>query len=134
MAGRILVVDDNSRDIEAARTILRQGGFEACIATSCKAALNFLKQKKFDAILVAIKIRPICGYEVIRRLKKKLGNSVPIIFVSIIPKTEVDLSRVDGFVQKPVTAKTLLGELESVLGNEDLLEDFVEKSKMSRAK
>jgi len=43
---------------------------------------------------------PISGYELLIHLKEKTPAS-KIAFVTILPKQEVDMSDVDGFIQKP---------------------------------
>ena len=132
MPKSILVVDDNFDDLELMKSILEMDCFEVSVATNSSDAFELLKEKHFDLILAEIKMAGLSGYDLIRLFKEKTSRNIPVIFVSVVPKKEVDMHCSDGFVQKPFTEKTLLAEIERVFGNIDLLAEFAEESKTAK--
>src|SRR3989338_8311116 len=103
---RILIIDDEEDMLEAAKKILEA---EGCIVETAKngaKALDVLKQSKFDLILLDIIMPTLSGYDLLRLLREKLDSK--IAYLTIVPKKEVELAGVDGFIQKPYSPKTLV--------------------------
>jgi len=51
--GRVLVVDEDSRDLKFYRLVLEGQGFEVFTCASYEAALSFLDHEPFDLVLVS---------------------------------------------------------------------------------
>lgn len=109
-----LIVDDVFNDLESMNDVLRKEGFRVIAATSVAQAMDALNafDSAPDLILLDIKMPNASGYDLLKMRKNK---SIPVVFVSIVPKDEVDLAGVDGFVQKPFSPQTLLAEIRSTL-------------------
>lgn len=52
--GRILVVDDDARGLEARSSSLRQEGFEVRAFRSCPEGLSCLESEQFDLVIVKL--------------------------------------------------------------------------------
>jgi len=115
MVKKVLVVDDEFDDLSTMKSVLAGEGFSVFTATNGAQAMDQLKTDGFDLILIDIRMPTLSGYDLVRLLKERTNGKTRMMFVSIVPKQEVDLRGVDGFVQKPFSPKTLIAEVKKAL-------------------
>ena len=115
MVQKILVVDDNFEDLSLMKDILTSSDYEVELAIDGAEALQKVGLSNFDLILLDIKMPTLSGYDLLKLLKEMVNGKVKIIYVTIVPKKEVDLDGVHGFVQKPFDNKTFLTTIKKVL-------------------
>ncbi|MDM8559227.1 hybrid sensor histidine kinase/response regulator [Candidatus Parabeggiatoa sp. HSG14] len=116
----ILLVDDNSKNLGILGTVLAESERSLYFATNGTLALDIVKNKHPDLILLDIMMPDMDGFEVCRRLKQDpLLAEIPIIFLTA--KTEKDdvivgleLGAVD-YVTKPFNKKELLTRVNTHL-------------------
>lgn len=85
----ILIVDDVSENIKVAINILQCKEYSFSFALTGEQALEVVKTKKFDLILLDIMMPGIDGFEVCEILKKTASlKNIPIIFVTA--KIDID--------------------------------------------
>ena len=109
---KILAVDDEAEDLNTIKTVLEEKGYEVVLATNGAQALDSLEDHDLDVILIDIQMPTLSGYDLLRLLKERLNGKTKMIYVSIVPEKEVDMSDIDGFVQKPFTPEILIKEVE----------------------
>jgi len=81
----ILVVDDTLANLQLLANILRQEGYKVRPALNGNLALQAVKQKKPDLILLDIKMPEMDGYAVCQALKENPHTKdIPIIFISAL--------------------------------------------------
>ena len=109
----ILVVDDDLKNIQVGINFLKQNeNYHLVFATSGQQALDRVKEKEFDLVLLDIIMPVMDGYEVCRRLKADpTTKNIPVIFLTA--KHEAD-SLMKGFelggadyITKPFNAPEL---------------------------
>jgi len=84
----VLIVDDNTENINVLAKILEKEGFDIRAAKSGNEAIASVKAKPPGVILMDIKMPGISGYEACRRIKSiKEFHSIPIIFISALTET-----------------------------------------------
>ncbi|MEI6731179.1 MAG: response regulator [archaeon] len=115
MVKRILVIDDDFDDLSSVKNILEKEGYHVVGATNGAQGLDALEEDGFDCILLDIRMPTLSGYDLLRILRERLNHKVPMIYVTIVPRKEVDMSDIDGFVQKPIIEKKLLTEIKKVV-------------------
>lgn len=76
---RILIVDDDMRNIYALETILEEEEVIVTVATNGEEAVNEVKNGKFDAILMDIMMPVMDGYEATKKIREMGHNKLPII-------------------------------------------------------
>lgn len=107
---RILLVDDIELFLELERTFLKRFGCEIAIARTGREALEQVRLRRPDAILLDVVMPEMDGYEACKILKSDPETSgIPVIFVAADP----DLQKMaaaggDDIVAKPIRREALL--------------------------
>jgi PAS domain S-box-containing protein len=121
---KVLVVEDIPLNQLLMKTLLDDFGFECTLASNGRIAVEELKNKTFDIILMDLQMPELNGFEATEYIRKTLNLKIPIIALTA-DVTTVDLakckavgmndylakpvderllySKIVGFVQKPVT-------------------------------
>ncbi len=91
----ILIVDDVSENIKVAINILQDDKYDFSFALSGKQALEVLKTKKFDLVLLDVLMPEMDGFEVCKIIKRTPSiKDTPVVFVT----AKVDIKSIeDGF-------------------------------------
>ena len=86
---QILVVDDDSRNLQVIGSILKNLPYKLYIARNGKDAVQKANEMEFDVILLDIQMPEMNGFEACPLIKKSEFNAyTPIIFLSVL--SEVD--------------------------------------------
>jgi len=109
----ILIVDDMPLNLQILGNILDKSKYKTALAQNGEQALNFVKKKLPDLILLDVMMPGIDGFTVCKRLKQNpLTCEIPVIFITA--KTEKDdivkgleYGAVD-YVTKPFNSKELI--------------------------
>lgn len=116
---KILIVDDDNRNIFALTATLKSRGFECISCTSAKEAIALLNgDAHIDVILMDMMMPDMDGYQAIPEIKRiTKRNQVPVISVTaqaMIGDREKCLAvGADGYISKPVDVDKLLSLLEN---------------------
>ena len=109
MSKKILVVDDEKDVCEALKECLDRDGYEAEVCSSGAEALVLLGERKYDLVLVDMRLEGrISGVDLIRRAAE-LEPKPTIVVESATPKKQLEemlkkeglLDRVDRILEKP---------------------------------
>ncbi len=113
---RILIVDDNLKNLQITGKVLRDEGYQISVASSGANALLQVKGFDPDLILLDIMMPEMDGFEVMEKLKAdEYSARIPVIFLTARNQTE-DLAMafksggVD-FVNKPFVKEELLARV-----------------------
>jgi CheY-like chemotaxis protein len=115
MVKKILVVDDDFDDLSKMKSTLEKGGYSVVGATNGAQGLDALRADGFSLIIIDVKMPTLSGYDLLRILRERLNHKVPMVYATIVPKKDVDLDDIDGFIQKPIDSKSLLKEVHRLL-------------------
>ena len=118
MAKRALVVDDDAAITLALMIRLRAAGYDTSSAGDGISAIEAVKQKRPDVILLDIRMPGMDGFEVNRRLKAVPELSdIPVIFLSAHTNDTMrqEASAAGGmhFLPKPYDAAKLVAVIEA---------------------
>lgn len=117
----ILIVDDDSKYVEAISKDLEEAGYRTIRTTSGKEALKLVESQRPFAIILDVIMPEIDGWEVLQRLKNnKDTEDIPVIIVSISndEDTAFALGAV-GYIQKPASKQQLIAEIHKLYKNPD---------------
>ena len=115
---KILIIDDDSRNIFALSSILKAKGFETLAASGMKEAFECLKQEQeIGSILIDIMMPDMDGYEAIPLIKaEEQLKHIPVIAVTAQAmkgdKEKCLAAGADGYISKPVDIDELLAMLK----------------------
>jgi CheY-like chemotaxis protein len=118
----VLIVDDDAASLKLAELMLEAEGFETRSATGPSQALEILKDWAPAAILLDIQLHGLDnGLEFARRLKANVATSrTPVVVYTAYGdrRTEAEARAVgcEGYLEKPVTAKTLAATIRKSTG------------------
>jgi len=116
---RILIVDDNPKNLQVLATTLKQQNYEVEFAVDGNTALEWLSSNDFDLILLDIMMPGMNGFEVCKAIREDLRKDTPIIFLTAETEKE---SIVKGFslgaqdfITKPFNTAELLARVKTHL-------------------
>jgi len=110
-----LVVDDDFEDLTSIKNILEKAGYNVVGATNGAQGLDALREDGFSMVLLDIKMPTLSGYDLLRILRERLNHKVPMVYVTIVPRKDVDMTDIDGFIQKPFNPTSVLKEVKRVM-------------------
>jgi CheY-like chemotaxis protein len=122
----ILVVDDDTPIRSLLRQELTDAGYQVAEAANGKAALDMVRLKKPDLIILDVMMPEINGFDVAAVLKNDPATmDIPIIILSIVQDKERGYRiGVDRYLTKPINTDKLFHEVDV------LLEQGVSKKKV----
>ncbi len=133
-ANKILIVDDNKRNIQVLATSLSIAQYEIEYASSGKEALCWLENEDFDLIMLDVMMPEMDGFTVCSKIKAMpLKAAIPIIFITANNDVEsvtkgFNLGGVD-YITKPFNESELLARVKTHIDlkrYKDNLEELVE--------
>ena len=118
VTAKILVVDDDRRNLMAVEEMLRSPGTEIVLAESGEAALRKVLKEDFAVILLDIQMPDLDGYEVASMVRSRPRSArVPILFLTAFNKDDMHIFRgytagaVD-YVFKPIEPLVLRSKVD----------------------
>jgi AmiR/NasT family two-component response regulator len=117
MARKLLLVDDDRLILATTACGLRSAGYEVVEAGSVEAALAALERFTPDLALLDIRMGPIGGFELARRLQE--NGQIPFMFLSAYGDSATveeatELGAV-GFAVKPIDIAQLVPTIEAAI-------------------
>lgn len=117
---KILIVDDNMKNIQVLGNLLKEQEYEIAIATNGQSALNFLENMIPDLILLDVMMPGMSGYEVCREMRRTEGLiEVPVIFLTAKSESKDILEGFNSggmdYISKPFQSAELLARVRTHL-------------------
>lgn len=114
MAKKILIVDDDAQDRELMASLLSKAKYEPAAVKNGAQALDKIRDEDFDMILIDVLMPTLSGYDLLLLLREKLNHKIPMVYVTILPKSEVHTEHADGFIHKPFTANEFVETINKI--------------------
>jgi two-component system cell cycle response regulator DivK len=117
---RILVVEDNVKNLKLVRDVLRYSGYDVFEATSGEEGVRMAREVTPHLILMDLQLPGIDGVEALRRIRAETGSrAVPVVAVTAFAMPE-DRRRAfacgfDGYVTKPISVRSLPQQVHDFL-------------------
>ena len=111
-ARRILVVEDNPKNLKLVRDVLEHAGYEIVEATTGEDGVRLAVDGPPDLVLMDLQLPDIDGAEALRRIRQvPAAGRVPVVAVTAFAMDE-DRDRAfrsgfDGYVEKPISVRAL---------------------------
>lgn len=117
---KVLVVDDNSQNLELILAYLEDVDCDTFSAVGGQEALEMIKKDPPDLVLLDVMMPKISGFEVCKRIKNNPETAViPVIMVTALSEMgdieKAINSGADDFLSKPVNKWELLTRVRTML-------------------
>ena len=119
---RVLVVEDNDKNLKLTRDILEYAGFTVAVATTGEDAVAQAEATVPDIILMDLQLPGIDGHEALARLRANPDTrQVPVVALTASAMS-MDRERAlsagfDGFLEKPINVRTFPDQVRAHLRN-----------------
>jgi DNA-binding response OmpR family regulator len=119
MAGKILIVEDNSRFAEILAVFLDDAGYEASLATTSGQGIGKALTERPDLILTDLNLPDMTAVEAIRILKKiPVTSSIPIVVLTAETARELKTKALKAgateYLLKPTSPRDLLNVIRKL--------------------
>jgi CheY-like chemotaxis protein len=121
---KVLIAEDNAVNRELLRELLELRGYTVLEACDGKEALHIIEQAQPELLLLDIGMPVMDGFAVIRRIREnpRLAR-LPVVAVTAYAmrgdREKILNSGFDGYLSKPVNARSLAEELNRLLDKRD---------------
>lgn len=113
----ILVVDDDTRLRALLQRYLQENGFAVSVAKDAENARMFLKQYRFDLLIVDVMMPNETGIEFLQKLRRE--SQIPAIILTAMGETQDRIngleSGADDYLAKPFEPKELVLRINNIL-------------------
>jgi two-component system cell cycle response regulator DivK len=111
---RILVVEDNAKNMKLFRDVLNATGYRTIEATSGSQAVDMASEHRPDLVLMDIQLPDLDGVQALQRLRADGRTSEIPVLALTAQAMQGDRERFlaagfDGYLSKPVNVRELLG-------------------------
>jgi putative two-component system response regulator len=119
-SARILIVDDDDRNLKLIEAMLRVQAYDVTKASNGEEALSALRQTDFDLILSDVMMPCMDGFELCRRIKQNVSlRMVPVIMLTALDDVESKVKAIesgaDDFMNKPPNKMELFARIKSLV-------------------
>ena len=121
LSTKILIIDDDSRNVFALNAVLKTKKLVCVSASSAEDGLQLMRTRKdIGLVLMDMMMPDMDGYEAISEMKKDMDlNKIPIISVTaqamMGDKERCLAAGADGYVSKPIQINELLRLIDKLI-------------------
>lgn len=116
---RVLIVDDDRDFAKALESLIKNAGYEAVCAYGGIGALEELELSNPAVVILDIVMPDIDGRRVIRHIRNKLGNEIPVIIVTCLTdeaaKMDLLMEGANEFLTKPVHPEDVMDAVDRLV-------------------
>lgn len=117
MAKTILIVEDNALNLRFFNDLLQAKGFDTLQARDGETALDMIRGRRPDLVLLDMRLPGISGFDVAQRLKSDGAfRGVPIVAITAMVAPEDEMrsreAGCDAYLRKPIGMDVLLETVE----------------------
>lgn len=117
---KVLIVDDEIHIVHVVAIKLRNNGYEVISADNGAEAFELACKEKPDIIVTDFQMPVMTGLELVEKLRQhQETKDIPVIMLTArnfaIPKERQEELRISDCLSKPFSPKELLGNIEDVL-------------------
>ena len=121
---RILVVEDNERNLKLVRDVLQFAGYEVISACSGEQGVRLAHERRPDLVLMDLQLPAMDGTEALRVLREDPGaRRIPVVAVTAFAmkddRERALLAGFDGYLEKPINVRALPEQVRGYLNRKE---------------
>lgn len=125
---KVLIVDDEIHIVHVVAIKLRNNGYEVISADNGAEAFDLALKEKPDIIVTDFQMPLMTGMELVEKLRQHPETrDIPVIMLTArsfaIPQEQQENLQISGCLSKPFSPKELLGNIEDILYEKELVTD-----------
>jgi len=125
---KVLIVDDEIHIVHVVAIKLRNNGYEVISADNGAEAFDLALNDRPDIIVTDFQMPLMTGMELVEKLRQhEETKDIPVIMLTArsfaIPQEQQKKLQISGCLSKPFSPKELLGNIEDVLYEKELVTD-----------
>jgi len=122
---KILIIEDNEKNMYLISFILKKSGYEVTEAATGEEGVELAIKEKPDMIIMDLQLPGIDGLEATKRLRaSKADGEIPIIaltsYAMIGDKEKALEAGCTGYIEKPINPDTVLSQIEKYLKKQEV--------------
>ena len=127
-ARRVLVVEDNERNLKLVRDVLRFAGFDVIEARSGEEGVALAEEYAPDLVLMDLELPGMDGTQALRLIRQSARTrDVPVVAVTAFAMRE-DRDRAldagfDGYLEKPISVRALPDQVREFMQRREPADD-----------
>ena|ERR1017187_3161783 len=117
--GRILLLDDDRQVVRYLKKSLEENGYSVTATTSGKQALAYIEEQIPDLLILDLNMPAPDGFDVLKSKRSRFPYLRILVISGYLNGALLEAARIFGAIatlEKPVTAKALVGKVREVLG------------------
>jgi two-component system alkaline phosphatase synthesis response regulator PhoP len=123
---KVLIVDDEIHIVHVVAIKLRNNGYEVISADNGAEALDLALKEKPDIIVTDFQMPVMTGMELVEKLRQhEETRDIPVIMLTArsfaVPQEQQESLHISGCLSKPFSPKELLGNIEDILYEKELV-------------
>jgi two-component system, cell cycle response regulator DivK len=121
---RILVVEDNERNLKLVRDVLQYAGYDVIAASSGEQGVELARERMPDLVLMDLQLPEMDGAEALRALRSDpLTRAIPVVAVTAFAMKD-DRKRAldagfDSYLEKPISVRALPEQVRGFLDRKE---------------
>jgi PAS domain S-box-containing protein len=127
---RVLVAEDNIINQKVVKSTLQKQGAQIYIDSNGKDAIEEIKLRKYDVVLMDLQMPDVDGYKATRYIREVMKNDIPIFAMTADAiKGEAEKcyeAGMNGFISKPFEPNDLYQQILKAAKNKDKVETYKE--------
>jgi len=117
---RILIVEDNDKNMYLMSFILSKKGYEIIKADTGEKGVELALKEKPDLVIMDIQLPGIDGYEATKKIRSSdADGKVPIVAITSYAmagdRESVIAAGCTGYIEKPIDPETFVAEIEKFI-------------------
>jgi CheY-like chemotaxis protein len=121
---KVLIAEDNAVNRELLRELLETRGYTVLEACDGQEALHMIDQDQPDLLLLDIGMPVLDGFAVVGKIRENPHlDKLPVVAVTAYAmqddREKILNSKFDGYLSKPIDARSLMEELDRLLSQRD---------------
>ena len=131
LPGTLLVVDDDEANRDMLSRRLERKGFAVTVAEDGSRAIELVRERPFDLVLLDVLMPGLSGLDVLRELRLEFpATELPVIMATALPESVdvVEALRLgaNDYVSKPLDFPVVLARIQAQLALKRAVEDVVQ--------